>query len=430
MDIGLEINIQGTGIYQTMVDNNAYNKLNEHIINRHLKVIFLDLLCTAPSYDMVLLKHLLKQNSLTLMAITSNRRDKIYFTRNGLKNGAKIIDVVARLRFRSERARILCKTFEYILNLLGLLARFSISRPDIVHVQWMPRILCARFEIWFMKAVRSLGLKQVYTLHNILPHDTGRKYVKTFSEVYELMDGIICHTNESRQQLVDEFGIEAGRIRVVQLGPNVHGATDGRSAEAARTELGISDDAVAVLAFGNVKPYKGTEFLLKSWPAVVRANAKAILIIAGNCEAGYREDLQKLIDSEGIRDSVQAHFRFLTDEELCAFHQASDILVYLYESITQSGALLTGMTFGKPIVATSLPGFRETIDDGRTGFLVDYGDADGLSAVLGRLIQSPSERDRLGANVLADVNRKFSWDSTARETLDFYQEILGTSPGK
>lgn len=29
MGIGLEINIQGTGIYQTMVDKNAYNKLND-----------------------------------------------------------------------------------------------------------------------------------------------------------------------------------------------------------------------------------------------------------------------------------------------------------------------------------------------------------------------------------------------------------------
>ncbi|MHB1002045.1 MAG: glycosyltransferase family 4 protein [Armatimonadota bacterium] len=413
-----------------MVVKNISNELNNDInVKKHLKVIFLDLLCTMPYYDVLLVSHMKKQNPLTLMAATSFRRNMTYFKQNGITNGARIIDLVSKHNFRSDKIRLISKTLEYAVNLAVMWLRFIISRPDIVHIQWMPRIYEFGFELWFMKAVKVLRIKQIYTMHNILPHDTGRKYEKLFAEVYKLVDGIICHTDGSKQQLIDEFGIPASKIKVIPFGPMLHESTSVCSIKDAKIKLEIPEDSITVLAFGLIKPYKGIDFLLKSWSAVVKANPNALLVIAGSGDSAYLDYLNGIIDAEGIRNSVVTHFKYLTDDELNIYHQAADILVYPYENITQSAAILTGMSFGKPIVATNITGFSEIIDNGKSGLLFQPGDTINLSHALNNLLQSPTERERLGRNVLDDVNSRFSWDNAALSTLDFYRNVLDSEYG-
>lgn len=393
-------------------------------VGKDIKVIFFDLLCTMPFYDALLVKHLMKINRSTLLAATTFIREASFFKKNGIPNGAKIVDIVSKINYPVDQLRVVSKFIEYIVNLLLLFIRFTVSRPDIIHIQWMPRILKVRFEIWFMKAVKMLGIKQVYTVHNILPHDTGKRYEKIFAEVYRMMDGIICHTHESKKLLVDEFGIPDSKTAVIPFGPMVHESTVSLNAGDARSMLNIPDNAVVVLAFGLIKPYKGTEYILKAWPSVVAANPDALLIIAGSGEGGYLNQLKDIIASSGIENSVWTHFKYLTDDELNIYHNAADILVYPYQNITQSAAIMTGMSFGKPIVASALEGFAEIIDHEKSGFLFPTGDTVKLAYYLNKLIASPEERERLGSNILDDIRNKFSWDSIARNTLKFYNYIL------
>ena len=54
---------------------------------------------------------------------------------------------------------------------------------------------------------------------------------------------------------------------------------------------------------------------------------------------------------------------------------------------------MTGIAFGKPIVATTLPGFREALQGYDGAVCVDYGNVDELSQVLSSLVADPGERD-------------------------------------
>lgn len=72
-------------------------------------------------------------------------------------------------------------------------------------------------------------------------------------------------------------------------------------------------------------------------------------------------------------------------------------------------ALLEASAMGKPVVATDVPGVREAVDDGATGFLCKVRSARSLAdAMLGMARLAPAERARLGAAGRRKVEREFS----------------------
>ncbi|KKM13016.1 hypothetical protein SY88_00120 [Clostridiales bacterium PH28_bin88] len=389
---------------------------------KQLNVFVMDLLCISPFYDRYLCEALQAKNASTYLGAISFHLDINYFERYMVRRYAGLIDLVAKLRIRNKIIRRGLKTLEYALNLLNLLLRFTLQRPDIIHIEWLPLVQTVPVELWFLKIMKKRGVRLVYTVHNVLPHDTGLRYKPIFSRIYDFMDALICHTREAKEQLVSTFKTPASKIWVIPHGPMFHDSFKITRAEA-RTRLGCQEDLPIVLFFGAIRPYKGLEYFLEVWRVVTENCPEARLMIAGNGDKEYIQRLKEKIDGLGLNESVVSHFRFIPNEELPVFHQAADIFVYPYQAITQSGALFTGMAFGKAIVATSVGGFKETLQHNVTGLLIKYGDIQEWVHSLIYLIKNPSERLRLGQAALKEMNMHYSWDVIAEKTLECYCTI-------
>lgn len=93
------------------------------------------------------------------------------------------------------------------------------------------------------------------------------------------------------------------------------------------------------------------------------------------------------------------------------------------EGLSQS--LLEAAASGLPLVASDIPGCREIVREGQTGFLVAKGDAGQLAAALQRLIEAPSLRAQLGKNARAVAMAEFTVDSVAAQTVAVYESLLG-----
>jgi glycosyltransferase involved in cell wall biosynthesis len=390
-------------------------------MSKKLNVFLLDGLCMSPCYDLYLYKALTKYVNVVLGCITFHL-ERDFFKKNNVKNYPGPLDIVARLGIRSKLPRQVLKAVEYYLNLAFLAVRFCLRPIDIMHIQWLPLVTVLPFELWFVCALRRRGIKVVYTVHNVLPHDTGLKYHRIFGRVYQTVDALICHTEQARKELVSEFGIPEQKIWVIPHGPLFHDYPR-MGQEEAKARLNLEENIV-VMHFGSIRPYKGTEFLLQAWEWVAKAHPKAILLLAGNGEPSYLEEIQRLIARLDILKQVRCDFRYIPDEELPVYYQAADIVVYPYRDITQSGALLTGMAFGKAIVATAVGGFKETLISGKTGLLVSYGDVRELANALNELIDNPVKREQLGREVSFYLKQHYSWEAIAKKTFDCYECIL------
>lgn len=335
--------------------------------------------------------------------------------------GRSILDVARNTP--TSKLRKITKAAEYMMNGLGLHWSIRTELPDIVHYQWLPFTnQMPSAEVVNLDWAKRNDSGVVLTVHNVLPHDTGKKYRRNFKRIYNVPDALICHTDESKRKLVREFNISSGKVWVIPHGP-LSDVVSSVSQEKARAQLEIELEMPLCLLFGFMRPYKGVEYLLDSWKLVKERVPSARLMLAGQPEPRYEEVLVDKIEKLGLKHEVDARFKFLTQEQLSFCIRAADVLVYPYRSITQSGALLTGLTAGKPIVATEVGGFSEMIQHEQTGLLVQYGNDTQLADELAHLLQNSEKREQLGQAAQEMVETEYSWDAIAHKTLECYRSV-------
>ncbi len=388
----------------------------------------MDLWCQIPFYDAYLCNALAAEGVACVLGSTSFHLEPDYFSRRRVTVDSALTNFASGLDIKHPRIRRALRFLEFCVNLFVLALRLLFVRPDIVHVQWIPLVdQGVPFEWWFLKLAKRRGAKLVYTVHNVLPHDPKKNYRDTFSKSYRLMDALVCHTRETRERLIGEFGVDPKKIWVIPHGPLFYDYKFLPKEEAKR-RIGFSPEQCVVLYQGLVRPYKGIDFLLDAWKQIQARHPSARLVIAGRGEASHMEMVRAKVDELGVQSSVKLDLRYITSEELPVYYQACDIAVYLHREITQSGALMTGIAFGKPMVATKLTGFREALQGYDGALCVEYGDVEGLVQLLGGLVGDPERRELL-VNHSAREEAQAFWTSIAQKTRECYEAVLGNQEG-
>lgn len=389
-----------------------------------MRVFLLDVLCTVPYYLGALCLALRRAGAETTLGCTNYYQDLDHFPSRGLRPDPGAVDLVARFASGNATVRRPLKLIEGCLNLAALGVRFLLHRPDVLHVQYLSLVpYGVPFDIWLVKWARFLGSRLVYTVHDRLPHDTGTRYHERFARLYRMFDGVVCHNEDTRKRLAEEFHVEASRIRVIPHGP-LFADLQEVPPDQARARLGLPDDAAVVLWQGILKPYKGVDYLLDAWALVVRERPRAMLLVVGTGEAELLDGIRRHVEKLGLEANVKLDFRYVPEAHMAACYSASDVVVYPYREITTSGALMTGLAQRKALIATRLPAFLEVVEDGESARLVDYGDRAQLAQVIVELLGDPAQRERLASGAERVMNERFGWDAIAAQTLSLYRDLL------
>ena len=179
-------------------------------------------------------------------------------------------------------------------------------------------------------------------------------------------------------------------------------------------------DGVPVALFaGLIRPYKGLADLLDAWPAVRQRVPGAILHVLGR-SLGGDDDAARAAASEG----VVADLRYAEPGEWAGAMLRADVVVLPYRSIDQSGVLATAIALGRPVIATDVGGFGETLADTDAGLLVPPRDPAVLAATISALLLDDGLRADLAANAAAAAAGELSWDRSAE------RHEVGVRPGR
>ncbi|MDA0182642.1 glycosyltransferase [Solirubrobacter phytolaccae] len=185
-------------------------------------------------------------------------------------------------------------------------------------------------------------------------------------------------------------------------------------------ELPARSETPRLLYLGRLKRYKRIELLLD----VLEGIPGAVLDVAG--EGDHRPDLEAEIARRGLADRVILHGHVSEDLKAELYAQA-------WVNLTASSAegwcltVMEAATCGTPSAALAVGGLPESIVDGETGLLAE--DVDGLVANVQRLVEEPGLRERMGAAAQERAAR-FTWERTARETLDVLDAAREREPVK
>ena len=82
------------------------------------------------------------------------------------------------------------------------------------------------------------------------------------------------------------------------------------------------------------------------------------------------------------------------------------------------------MTVGLPVIATDIPGNRDLVVPGETGFLVGVGDAAGFARCAHQLFDDGALMERMGQAALERVRQSFSVEQMVEQHANLYRELL------
>lgn len=312
------------------------------------------------------------------------------------------------------------KGAEHLVGMYRFTRYIKNEKPDIVHVQWfaLPEV-----DWLFLNTLRLQASKLVYTVHNVFPHKKKASDKLIFSKIYKLFDGLITHTQYSKNFLIKKFGIVSSKIHVIPHGNfnyllNLDGANHN-------SLLGGNEVSQKrnILFFGRITPYKGLDLLIRAFVKVSNRIKDANLLIVGKPEVDM-DSYRRLINQYSLSDKVTMVLEFVPDEDIRTYFSISDLVVLPYRQIDQSGAALLACTMGKPIVATNVGGLDEVVYDRKNGRLVTLGDVDGLAKVIIEMLSNKEKLKKYGCFSKKLAETKFNWDGIATKTIEVYKKIL------
>ena len=385
----------------------------------------MDLWAIVPYYTAYLSKALLKQGAdLTVGSITYYL-DTECFRSRGIQLSPGMLDRVGRFPLSKIPRRIL-KLVESTLNLFALTIRFLISKPDIIHVQFLPMLRWrVPVDLWFVRFFQRRGTKIVLTVHDLLPHDTGDRYRSIFLDLYSHVDAIICHSDHVAAKLEAEFRVPSSKLNIIPHGPFFYDLDPPMSAQTLQS-FQIAPNMLVFLFQGIILPYKGVDLLLKAWQLVEKEISAACLIIAGTGSPDLLDRLRQQALELGLQ-RVHLHFHFISTEELVALYRAADVVVYPYRAVTTSGALATGLALNKTMIASNLSVFQELLTHEQSALLIDPHDTNQFAAALLRLAVQPELREAFSARIEEMQYGDQTWQSIALKTMHAYERLLSQS---
>lgn len=295
-----------------------------------------------------------------------------------------------------------------------------IERRRIVHFHLFNVGLLVSFGIFLSKLLRR---KTVITAHDVEPFASTFKLPFLSTWVYRAADKIIAHNEISKTELTRCFNIEFSKIEVIPSGNYIHTTKDAPSKESARTQLMLGTTKKVILFFGQIKKVKGLDLLLEAMPALIEKYPDLLLLIAGRPWKTSFSKYRKIIDELGLSANCITHIRFISDEELPYYYMASDLVVLPYKRIYQSAVVLMAMSFGKPVLASDLPGMTDIISSEKVGLLFKSGNRESLIERLDYALMDESRLNAIADGGLHLMRNSFDWVNVGTRTRFLYRSL-------
>lgn len=280
---------------------------------------------------------------------------------------------------------------------LGVADRINRSRFDVVSLQHEFGIYGGPDGERVLRLLDQLEIPVVSTLHTVLlhPSDNQRRVLR---EIARASSRVIVLARASARILVDVYGIDPDRIRVIP-----HGVPDLPfvDPDTVKPLVGLSGRPT-LLSFGLLGPAKGFDLAIRAMADVVEETPAACYVILGTTHPelrrregeAYRESLQALVRELHLEDHVRFVDAYVDLPTLGRWLQAADVFVTPYPGAEQaaSGTLAYALGTGKALVSTPYAYARELLADGR-GRLVPFGDSQALGRAIATFLTDRSLRD-------------------------------------
>ena len=313
------------------------------------------------------------------------------------------------------------------LSILGILGKIRKTEVDILHfnvrmLSWGKSRITNFVGCCLPFLCKLFGFKVIVTLHNIgeaVDFDKMKIFKKSMVNLLGLWVStrliltadIVSVTLRSYKEIL-ERKYHVRNVRYVPLG------TYGTKIRVNELRFGGN----TLLFFGALSPYKNVPFLLDCFQEMnERSDLK--LIIAGGPHPKFPNYLERLRNEYQNVKNVQ-FCGYIPEENVEAVFEKATVVVLPYIAAPGTSAVLhQAFNYGKPVIITDLPAFKQTVQDEMASVLFfPRGDKEAFKKAVKRILDQPElQRKMVFQNLLSA--RRFGFEYVSSQFIQLYKEI-------
>ena len=238
---------------------------------------------------------------------------------------------------------------------------------------------------------------------------------------FDLATMVVANADAVREQLIAE-GLSASKVVTIHNGLDAARYRMGPEWDerAWRAGAGLPLDRPLVTIVANLRhDVKNHPMFLEGARIVHERVPACAFVLAG--EGPLLEPMRARADALGIGADTFFLGRYERVRELLS---ASAVCVLTSTAEGFSNSILEYLASAKPVVATDVGGARETIQEGRTGYLVPSGGVREFANRVTELLEHPATAREMGARGRDFVVEQFSLGARLRRTEELYDALL------
>ncbi len=298
-----------------------------------------------------------------------------------------------------------------ILTLKRLLKH---EKFDVIHIQGsvVPTLP-------FFSALFNVDSVKVVTFHAYHGKSTGYSIFKPpLKKALSGIDGYIAVSFAALITIQRHFDLE--NIKII---PN--GVDTNRFTPCGIKLPEFDDGKFNILFVGRMEKRKGLQILIEALRGIENKDIRLIVAGDGPLLKKHKKQSERLNIEVRFLGKVSPH-------TLASLYRTASVFVAPSTKGESFGiVLLEAMASGIPVIASSIPGYTETLEEGVYGLIFQNRNPHDLREKILNVYKNKPLREKLSAKGLYHVRSKYSWNKIAEKTEKFYLKLLeGKGPLK
>ena len=293
---------------------------------------------------------------------------------------------------------------------------------DIIHANY-----------WLSGAVghklkHELNIPLVTTFHTLgeIKKKSGfsepTQRLRVESEIIGCSDVIVANSENEQEQLCHFYGANIDRVEIVPLGVEQALFSPGNP-NAAKDALGLSAGPI-LLFIGRLQSLKGVDVAISTLHAMEHKNATLVIVGGASGQEGsiYESEIRNLANNLPVGKKVV----FISPQPhhiLSTYYRAAEIVIVPSRSESFGLVALEAAACGVPVVASSVGGLQNLVEDEKTGLLIKGWNPAEYAKAIDYLLSNPFKSTEIAMNAV-DKAQTYTWGQTAGRLQEIYQSVL------